>query len=1458
MIDKSIFSGDFPSVNGKLSIAAGFMMMPTFLFAQTKQEVQAIRRESNLSALEILKEGFRKTTLSTPQLQKIAKQRQIPFAGKSKNKYFQLKGFDKKGRALYYITTNAGAAAGTSTDKLGTDFGVFNLEGSQMKIHEWDGGGTRTTHQEFGGRAIQKDIPFAESDHATHVAGTMIASGVVPEAKGMAPKATLDTYDWNDDEQEMTQAASEGALVSNHSYGFNGGFDYGDYSGNEGWHWIGEDEDTEYKFYGKYTEIDRNYDLIALNAPMYLQVKAAGNPRGDGPEPGERHFVRVKENDQLIWRESTKVRDKNGGAEGYDCINHGALGKNILVVGAAHKIEGGYKKPEDVVMASFSAFGPVDDGRIKPDISGVGFDILSSYSDSDRAYASISGTSMASPNVSGALLLLQEHYKNLHQGKFMRAATLKALAIHTANEAGDHPGPDYKSGWGLLNAHKAAVTISAENKHALISENKLNNRATETINVTATGTEPLIVTVVWADPVAKVLPDQNVNDAPTKVLVNDLDVRVRHNGQEFFPWKLDPSRPSAPATKGDNVVDNVEQIVIPNPEAGSTYEIIISHKDDLMKNSISLNSEGENVVELLPAESQDYSLIATGISVGNVKDLSLKKISVKVPESQYTTQTPIEFQIENKESIPALGGKLKYQLLDVDNNREVSKGEIEIDRVEPHSVLKKEINLDLSQSFVDFKLIATIEFPGDEVAENNKEEINIYGYMADLSQGNAKYGFGFEESFIKNGWTSEDVDGDGKTWRKYDSSELSLSGRSFAVNFPKGNQNSNDWLFSNPLKLKGGTTYRVALSISKFDNIDESIELFYGDEPISTAMLNKIGEKIEAPSDGSYKKVFFDFSVPKDQITYIGFHNKTEGESYAIAVDDFSVRNAKMPIADFTAKDFSNTYEPITFESNATAGIANSKLSYEWTFTPNTVSFVDGTSNTSSAPKVKFNEEGQYSVQLKVTDEEKNYDIINRPESVNIANLQAKAVFRESNDDILEGEVIEFTNYSEGNPVPNEYEWTITPSDNNRFEFVEGNATSENISVKFNKFGVYTVSLKVKSLHNEDIAVKKDIVKVSGLHEPVKNLKANFDDKIGELKMTWERPNLQPHYYESFEQGEIPSDMTSYDANNDGSVWEIGDVSKYKGEFGAISYSWLNDSFTADDWLVTPKLKKGAELLKYAVKHQFKERYDVYVVEAPESGKVPTVEEIKKGHKVYSFEGDVLDSNFFVREINIKNITSKDFFVAFHHRTQKEDEGFLLGIDDISVGYVNTPTQNSDTSEKTNNKTSGIVKSLSKVKQKQAVKAPIQNLGVTDYPKLVGYEIAKNGSTTKSIEGADNTSYTEKIKQNGIYTYDVYAVYSDGVKSDKRTVTVDVSSLYTSNIVRVYPNPSNGLFVVEAKIGISSLKAEVYDMAGKLIFKKDYQGNKADLDLTQYPKGIYILNLVDNNGGKQSAKLMIK
>lgn len=501
------------------------------------------------------------------------------------------------GMVMYYITNNLNAAATTSVDKVwpGGSAGL-SLAGSGMMLGEWDGGAVRLTHQEFpSGAVTQVDGSTTVSDHATHVAGTMVARGIQANAKGMAYQATLAAYDWTNDETEMMAAGANGMLVSNHSYGLITGFAWGNWSGTTGWHWTSNPDETEDVNFGRYSDQAQEWDAIANNRPNYLIIKSAGNDRGDGPAPGASYFHQVWNGSAWVWQSTTMARQLDGGSTGYDCISHAAVAKNVLTVGAVNGIAGGYSNAGQVVMSSFSGWGPTDDGRIKPDIVGKGVSVYSPITGTNNSsYDTYNGTSMASPNVSGGLILLQQHYKNLNSNQTMNASTLKALVLHTADEAGLHPGPDYVHGWGLMNVKKATDVIgNVGGKHAMIATT-LSNSQTYTYQVNSNGTEPLRATIVWNDP-AGVVPAYVLNGT-TPALVRDLDVRIIRNSDNaiFNPWILNPANRTAAATTGDNVRDNVEQVLLANPVAG-TYTVRVTHKGTL-------------------ATPQAFSLIVSGVA----------------------------------------------------------------------------------------------------------------------------------------------------------------------------------------------------------------------------------------------------------------------------------------------------------------------------------------------------------------------------------------------------------------------------------------------------------------------------------------------------------------------------------------------------------------------------------------------------------------------------------------------------------------------------------------------------------------------------------------------------------------------------------------------------------------------------------------------------------------------------
>jgi hypothetical protein len=500
---------------------------------------------------------------------------------------FELQGFEY-GLPFYYATFNLDAARTTRTDSVQFYIGG----GSGFTIGLWDGDAPRMTHQELAPRVVWGDVKTAIPDeHATHVAGTMIARGVVPEAKGMAPEATIRAFQWDDDLAEMAYEASRGLTISNHSYGYIRGWVE---MSTDVWYWYGDSaiSETEDYLFGFYSQTARAADELLYAAPNYLPVLSAGNDRNDAVPPGTQHYFwdsRVRS-----WKLSTKVRDNDGAPLGYDCLPNGpAVAKNTLTIGAVEDVPD-YAGPGSVAMTPFSSWGPTDDGRIKPDLCGNGWAVYSCVAGSDTSYDTYYGTSMASPNVCGSLGLLQDCYKDRHFGIPMRAATLKALAVHTAREAGPAPGPDYGFGWGLLDAYGAyqEIMLDLDDRKGLIEEYTLNDGVPIELYYQCDGTaSELKVTICWTDPPGT--SPAPALDPSEPMLVNDLDLRVDRDGATYEPWVLDPTDPASPVAKGDNFRDNVEQVHIASPEAG-LYVVRIDHKGSL---------EGG---------AQDFSIVVSG------------------------------------------------------------------------------------------------------------------------------------------------------------------------------------------------------------------------------------------------------------------------------------------------------------------------------------------------------------------------------------------------------------------------------------------------------------------------------------------------------------------------------------------------------------------------------------------------------------------------------------------------------------------------------------------------------------------------------------------------------------------------------------------------------------------------------------------------------------------------------
>ena len=535
-----------------------------------------------------------------------------------------------EGKPVYTTTDNLSAATAIRVNKLRPGGGMgLNLEGLNMNVGVWDGGWVRATHNEFltaAGSGISRvtnpdatTINPASEAHGTHVAGTIGARGANASAKGMAPKSNIRSYNWTNDKSEVISEASNYALlISNHSYGVP----------------VLNDQNAlnvPSWYMGCYNDTAADWDNIAYNYPYYLMVASAGNSGNDSYAGGL-----SPELDKLTGNKAAK--------------------NNLVVANANPTVNNTTGAIISLVINSSSSQGPADDGRIKPDITSDGTNLYSSISTSNSAYATYTGTSMASPGIAGAVLLLQEHYNNL-KSNFMKSATLKGLVCHTALDDPQTEGPDPYFGWGMLDAQVAAQAITnSTTGQALILESVLN-ATTPSYTMTFSVTNPanLKATICWTDPVGTVR-NGILNDS-TPVLVNDLDLRISNSTQTFFPWKLDLTNLSDVAIKGDNIVDNVERVDVTSTLAGQ-YTVTVTHKGTLTNGS------------------QPFSLIITGTGVNlNTVSNEFKQISIYPNPTNNILNFNLEELIEISDiSIIDVAGKIispKYNLnqktIDVSN-----------------------------------------------------------------------------------------------------------------------------------------------------------------------------------------------------------------------------------------------------------------------------------------------------------------------------------------------------------------------------------------------------------------------------------------------------------------------------------------------------------------------------------------------------------------------------------------------------------------------------------------------------------------------------------------------------------------------------------------------------------------------------------------------------------------------
>lgn len=214
----------------------------------------------------------------------------------------------------------------------------------------------------------------------------------------------------------------------------------------------------------------------------------------------------------------------------------------------------------DKTLVGNSGRGPTSDGRLKPELVAKGYGI--SAPAPNNSFQTVYGSSFAAPQIAGLAALLHQKYKQQF-GQFPNGALVKAILCNTARDLGN-PGPDYAFGFGIPDALRAVRSVDQQD----FAEGQVAQDAFSTHSITVpNNTGKLKVTLCWTD--------KEGSPVAAQSLVNDLDLKlVTPSGDTVLPWKLDPAQYKNNALRGADHLNNIEQVSIDNPAAG-TYTIAV-------------------------------------------------------------------------------------------------------------------------------------------------------------------------------------------------------------------------------------------------------------------------------------------------------------------------------------------------------------------------------------------------------------------------------------------------------------------------------------------------------------------------------------------------------------------------------------------------------------------------------------------------------------------------------------------------------------------------------------------------------------------------------------------------------------------------------------------------------------------------------------------------------------------
>lgn len=218
--------------------------------------------------------------------------------------------------------------------------------------------------------------------------------------------------------------------------------------------------------------------------------------------------------------------------------------------------------------------GPTIDGRRKPEVTSPGCSLVSATGATGCSSAINSGTSMATPGVSGIALLSRQYFTEGFYPSGVATpsdafaptgALVKAVVVNGAVDMTGEPGfPSLREGWGRILADNSLYFAGDTRRLVVVDQHNNQPGALPTGGshdtlVDVTPGQSFKVTLAYHDAPAQV----NASFAP----VNDLDLVVIDPAGTAYYGNNFASGVSAPGGSRDSI-NNLEQVLISAPAPG--------------------------------------------------------------------------------------------------------------------------------------------------------------------------------------------------------------------------------------------------------------------------------------------------------------------------------------------------------------------------------------------------------------------------------------------------------------------------------------------------------------------------------------------------------------------------------------------------------------------------------------------------------------------------------------------------------------------------------------------------------------------------------------------------------------------------------------------------------------------------------------------------------------------------